>query len=172
MLHRMWGPPTNVEKWDGRFQIWRIKINKITSGEQMLTIPSNKVRLYTALHYRLKLFQNYLIYHHFSPKNQTSSISPTCCRMEGEVIGPMLVNSTPTCYNSTLLPSAFPNLTELNVLHKEVDVNIVTEIKKCLSISFANVIVKASVWNQILKDPKWRNILNTRKSSFAGFSCL
>ena len=41
-------------------------------------------------------------------------------RMEGEVIGPMLVNSTPTCYNSTLLPSTFPNLTELNVLHKEV----------------------------------------------------
>ena len=39
---------------------------------------------------------------------------------EGEVIGPMLVNSTPTCYNSTLLPSTFPNLTELNVLHKEV----------------------------------------------------
>ena len=40
--------------------------------------------------------------------------------MEGQIIGPMFVNLTPVCYNSSLLSSTFPNLTELSMLHREV----------------------------------------------------
>ena len=44
-------------------------------------------------------------------------------RMEGQIIGPMFVNLTPICYNSSLLSSTFPNLTELSMLHREVGTN-------------------------------------------------
>ena len=44
-------------------------------------------------------------------------------RMEGQIIGPMFVNLTPVCYNSSLLSSTFPNLTELSMLHREVGTN-------------------------------------------------
>ena len=96
--------------------------------------------------------------------------------MEGQVIGPMLVNSTPTCYNSSLLPSTFPNLTEITVLHREVGSHFQ---RKKLSVSlyqmfFETGIMIARVWNEILRDleGKWRHILRARKAYTAlNFFC-
>ena len=44
----------SYEWWDGRFQIRQIKMNKVSSAEQMLTMLSNKARLQTELHYLRK----------------------------------------------------------------------------------------------------------------------
>ena len=112
----------------------------------------------------------------FSDSKSIFLISCKCFRMEGQVIGPMLVNSTPTCYNSSLLPSTFPNLTEITVLHREVGWHFQ---RKKLSVSlyqmfFETGIMIARVWNEILRDleGKWRHILRARKAYTAlNFFC-
>ena len=48
------GPSHECEEVGWPFQIRQIKMNKVSSGEQMLTMLSNKARLQTELHYLRK----------------------------------------------------------------------------------------------------------------------
>ena len=68
----------------------------------MLTMLSNKARLQTEIHYLLKNFQNYLIYH-FSPNLHC------CCSVDGEVISPILDRSNVMLINAHLLEDTFEN---------------------------------------------------------------